>query len=178
MLAQSPWTELDREEEALKKNPFAGLGFDERGERTDYGGKVDFCGVNKLVEGQLHVKLSPPSLGPSCRFKRRLGSPIFLHLKPSQDVQKKADVALQNLVAAARPFVMFGSVFRPFYAKDRNIFFLKTNETYDGSKISVSPSSANMSLGEFIHWINPPELNTKQVCSVISQSDPTLIQEI
>ncbi|KAF9468299.1 RNA dependent RNA polymerase-domain-containing protein [Collybia nuda] len=161
--AKSPWAELDREEEALKKNPYAGLGFDERGERTDYGGKVDFSGVIKLVDGQLYVKLSPPSLGPSCRFKRRLGSSTFLHLKPSQEVQKKADTALQNLVAGARPFVLFGSVFRPFYAKDRNIFFLKTNETFDGSTISVSPSSINLSLGEFIHWINPPEFNDKQL---------------
>jgi RNA-dependent RNA polymerase len=163
MVVQSPWAELDREEDALKKNPFAGLGFDESGQRTDYGGKVDFSGIIKLEGDELRIKLATPSLGPSCRFKRRLGSTTFLHLKPTQDVQKKADAALQNFVAAARPFVIFGSVFRPFYAKDRTIFFLKTNETYNGSTISVSPSSNNMSLGEFINWINPLELNTKQV---------------
>lgn len=166
MLLQSPWSELDREEEALKKTPLAGLGFNDDGERTDYGGKVDFSGVITLEGANLHVKLSPLSLGPSCRFKRRFGSPMFLTLKPSQDVEKKAEVALRDFVKDARPLVCFASVFRPYFTREHKIHYVKTNEKYDGSKIIMCPFSTNWSWGEFLQWVNPPELNTNQVGSL------------
>jgi RNA-dependent RNA polymerase len=148
----------------LKQNPFAGLGFDCNGQRTEYGGKVDFFGQIKLENGKLCIQLAPPKLGPSCRFKRRFGSFNFLQLKPSQELVTKNRVGdVQKLFASARPFVIFGAVFRPFYAKDGKVFLLRTNEIYDGSTISILSSSSQISLGDFINWANPLDFNTNQV---------------
>jgi hypothetical protein len=62
-----------------------------------------------------------------------------------------------------RPFVLWGYIFRPFYAKDDNIFLFKTNEIMDGTKISPTPSPIGLSFLDFINWHNPLELNTGQV---------------
>lgn len=93
--------ELDREEKALRQNPFGGLGFDGDGQRTDYGGKVNFYGQIDMFGGKLGVKLVPPEIGPSCRIKQRFGSSNFLQLKSSSEVKKNHNAHLKLLVQNA-----------------------------------------------------------------------------
>jgi hypothetical protein len=56
-------------------------------------------------------------------------------------------------------------VFRAFYAKDANVFYVKTNERTDGSTILRGETIEGvMSFLEFLEWHNPMALNAEQVC--------------
>ncbi|KAG5653736.1 hypothetical protein H0H81_010993 [Sphagnurus paluster] len=97
--ATSPWEELDKEEEALAQDQYAGLGH-----------------TCSLVE-------------------------FFL-----------------------RPFILWGHVFRSFYAKDETVFMFRTNEMLINGEI-ISDQRLGMSLLKFIDWHNPPMFNTNQAMS-------------
>ena len=63
-----------------------------------------------------------------------------------------------------RPLILCGSVFRAFFSKESNVFYVKTNEGTDGKSILSNVFVPNiMSFWEFINWHNPIELNSKQV---------------
>jgi hypothetical protein len=167
LVVQRPWEELDREEEALRENPYRGLGFDENNEPLGWhGGKV-------LFHAKLHntsrdsksptykLTLEPAELSFSHSFARRFGSKHFLRLKLTKDVLNKSDKLLDYL---RRPLILCGSVFRAFFAKSHNIFYVKTNEGTNGNSIlSNEPVPGVMSFLEFINWHNPLHLNSKQV---------------
>lgn len=152
---------MDREEEALSKDPYGGLGFNEKGERGDwYGGQVLFTG--KLVKkgSEYKIELEPAMLGPSTMFARRFGSKHFFRVKIPKSQKGDLEKLLQFL---QRPVLLCGFVFRAFYAKDTNIFYVKTNEVTDGTTIVIGKTLPGvMSFMEFLDWHNPIELNSGQ----------------
>ena len=167
---QSPWQELDLEEMALSKSRYGGLGFDEDSKPISwYGGKILFHGklhdvsIRGSKEPVFKLTLEPAELGPSYMFARRFGSKHFFRLKLTKLVQagKKPDLLLDYL---RRPLIICGSVFRAFFAKDSNVFYVKTNEMTDGESINTRNLVPDtMSFLEFLNWHNPIELNNSQV---------------
>ena len=178
---QSPWAELDHEEEALSKSPYGGLGFDEKGEHIGWhGGKILFHG--KLQDAsakgckkqpKYKITLDRAELSTSNMFGRRFGSKHFFRLKLTKAVLNRNPDPLMNYLR--RPLILCGNVFRAFYAKDTNVFYVKTNERTDGSTISHEETiDGVMSFLEFLDWHNPMALNAEQVChSFIRTKDLT-----
>lgn len=111
------------------------------------------------------ITLEPAELGPSYMFARRFGSKHFFRLKLTKLVlnTKKADDLLNYL---CRPLILCGGVFRAFYAKESNVFYVKTNECALGDRISQGETVAGMmSILEFLEWHNPMSFNDRQVNS-------------
>ncbi|GLB39244.1 putative RNA-dependent RNA polymerase [Lyophyllum shimeji] len=156
--ATSPWEELDQEEHALAQNPYAGLGHSEQFP-TWYGGKVVFKGKLEREGSSFKLKLDRPTLGPSCRFTRRFGSKMFLRIKIEKVLFYAQNNDLQEFFR--KPFVLWGGVFRAFFAKDDHVFLFRTNENLVDNEIVTDPS-LGMSLLQFIDWHNPPSANAKQ----------------
>ncbi|KAL0949476.1 hypothetical protein HGRIS_009529 [Hohenbuehelia grisea] len=164
--AKSPWEALDEEEAALRKDPYAGLGFRQP---NYHGGKVHFEGKlkNRAVTAKdaprYAVGLERAELGPSCRFSRRFGSTRFLKIKiPDRELSRPDDELFEYFL---HPFVLGSGVFRAYYAKDDNVFLVKTNETYDHQRARVNqhPSTQHdLSFLDFLKWHNPLEHNQNQ----------------
>ena len=96
-------------------------------------------------------------------FARRFGSKHFFRLKLTKGVLNKNADSLMNYIR--RPLILCGNVFRAFYAKDTNVFYVKTNERTDGSTIIPGETIKGvMSFLEFLEWHNPMALNAGQVC--------------
>ena len=110
---------------------------------------------------QYKLKLQPAELSSSHSFARRFGSKHFLRLKLTKPVLNSNNKQLLNYLR--RPLILCGSVFRAFYAKESNVFYVKTNEVTNGKSILSNGSVAGMSFLEFINWHNPIELNSRQV---------------
>ena len=167
LILQCPWQELDREEEALRKSPYGGLGFDENNEPLGWnGGQILFHAKlhNKSRDSknpEYKITLEPAELSFSHSFSRRFGSKSFLRLKLTKAVLNNGEKLLEYL---RRPVILCGSVFRSFFAKNHNVFYIKTNEGTNGDSIlSNAPVPGVMSFLEFINWHNPLHLNSKQV---------------
>ncbi|KAF7973846.1 hypothetical protein HWV62_14138 [Athelia sp. TMB] len=173
--AKSPWEELDKEENALRADPYAGLGFSDA-EPDYFGGKVIFSGRLKnngtRAAPEFSVVLDAPGLGPSCRFLRRFGSWNFMKVKVTKACQQ--DSGLVEFFS--RPFVINGKVFRAFYAKDSNVFMLRTNECV-GSGLSIFTgkpghcgpmslrtycSRKHTNIVDFLNWHNPFDRSPNQ----------------
>jgi hypothetical protein len=154
---------MDIEESALAEDQYAGLGHS-----TDYpgwyGGKVEFRAKLQKDEktNSYKIVLERCMLGTSCRFTRRFGSKSFLRIKiPSRILHSNTN----GLIAYFRnPFVIWGRIFRAFYAKDDNVFLFRTNEIFDESHIRPD-HFPGFSLLQFIEWHNPLEFNRNQVCT-------------
>ncbi|EAU84823.2 RNA-directed RNA polymerase [Coprinopsis cinerea okayama7 len=160
--ALSPWEELDKEEDRLRSgNPLANLGFDENGQWTgEYGGKVEFRGsLHHDPFTGFRVRLERPTLGPSTQLARRFGSKNLFRLKIMKGSQGHKDL-LQFL---ARPFVICGGVYRAFYAKEQNVFFVKTNEDMDKLMFIPDPLIKDVpSFFDFLDFHNPMDATTNQ----------------
>ena len=155
-----PWSELDVEEEVLAKDQFGGLG-----NNSDYpgwyGGKIEFrAKLEKLGAKQYKIVLEDCVLGASCRFTRRFGSWSFLRIKVPLDVFHESENGLGLFFK--RPFVLWGRVFKTFYAKDQTVFLFRTNEPCPGLD-SRGSNLPGLSLQEFLMWHNPLQENSKQV---------------
>ncbi|KAN0061910.1 hypothetical protein ACQY0O_005905 [Thecaphora frezii] len=145
--------ELDREQRALASNKFAGLGvFGDSSSDDTYGGKVIFEGEICWTQrdfarasdhassgGPFRVRLSPPRLGPSCRFTRRFGSERFIRLKVDgrllKELQKfqradKDSLCQAFLAYLLRPFRLLGRVYRPLFVKDDTIWLFQVEELF------------------------------------------------
>lgn len=155
---QCPWSELDIEEEAYSVNPNAGLG--NCSEREGYSGKVCFSGTVEVSNSKrVKVVLERCTLGSSCRLLRLFGSSKFLRLKiPLKILHSSDDLKL----FFQRPFILWGSVFRSFYAKEGTVFLFQTNEVYKQG--IIQNTTQGLTLFEFLDQFNPLELNSNQVC--------------
>lgn len=94
-------------------------------------------------------------------FARRFGSKHFFRLKLTKSLNRNPEKLLRFL---QRPLLLCGFVFRAFYAKESNIFYVKTNEVTDGTTIvpdKVIPGI--MPFMKFLDWHNPIQLNSNQV---------------
>ncbi|KAJ7434748.1 RNA dependent RNA polymerase-domain-containing protein [Mycena galericulata] len=168
--SQCPWAELDLEEKAIRLNPNAALGNCPEYPQG-HGGKVCFSGTieAQISEGKnkgihsVKVVLDRCTLTSSCRLCRRFGSTSFLRLKiPSKILHSHAEGLREFFL---RPFVLFGAVFRSFYAKDGTVFLFKTRErfTNDSIKMFGSTYDHHLPLFEFLDQFNPLHLNSKQL---------------
>ncbi|KAF9534243.1 RNA dependent RNA polymerase-domain-containing protein [Crepidotus variabilis] len=164
--ARSPWKELDREEEALRMDPYGALGFNSLGESVEwYGGKVLFHGklsdLGKKNTPVYKLVLEAAALGPSNMFSRRFGSQHIFRLKLTKGVQgRNADDLVRYL---ERPLFLCGSVFRALFAKESNVFYVRTNEIFDQNGIDASKTKPGMmSFLDFLKWHNSIEHNYKQ----------------
>ncbi|KAG6873624.1 hypothetical protein C0995_013555 [Termitomyces sp. Mi166 len=145
--------ELDREEQALAQDPYAGLGHSAIAPGW-YGGKVNFRGrLERSDNNSYKIKLDRCTLGPSCRFSRRFGSTSMLRIKVS-DKQTLHSTKNELGDFFRKTFVMWGSVFRAFYAKEGSVFLFKTNEKMVNGEI-VPNYSPGLSLLDFINYHNP-----------------------
>ena len=109
------------------------------------------------------ITLDPAELSTSNLFARRFGSKHFFRLKLTKSVLNKHSDALMDYLR--QPLILCGSVFRAFYAKDTNVFYVKTNERTDGSTLLLGETIEGvMSFLEFLDWHNPLALNAEQVC--------------
>ncbi|KAJ7632100.1 RNA dependent RNA polymerase-domain-containing protein, partial [Mycena rosella] len=151
-----PWSELDLEEAAIGANPNAALGNSQY--LKGYGGKVCFAGRVEIDQGIKTVMLDRCSLASSCRLCRRYGSSNFLRLKVSLKTLHSANTGLKEFFR--RPFVIWGSVFRAFYAKEGTVFLFKTREMYKNG--TISESTSGLTLFEFLNKFNPLKLNSNQ----------------
>ncbi|KAG6899618.1 hypothetical protein C0993_008698, partial [Termitomyces sp. T159_Od127] len=158
--ATSPWEELDKEEHALARDPYSGLG------HSDiipgwYGGKIDFRGrLERNDDNSYKIKLDRCTLGPSCRFSRRFGSTNILRIKVAhRQILHSTKNDLGNFFRKA--FVLWGSVFRAFYAKEGSVFFVKTNEKMINGEIIVN-CSPGLSLLDFLNYHNPLDYTENQ----------------
>ncbi|KAJ7693978.1 RNA dependent RNA polymerase-domain-containing protein [Mycena rosella] len=151
-----PWSELDLEEAAIGANPNAALGNSQY--LKGYGGKVCFAGRVEIDQGIKTVMLDRCSLASSCRLCRRYGSSNFLRLKVSLKTLHSANTGLKEFFR--RPFVIWGSVFRAFYAKEGTVFLFKTREMYKNG--TISESTSGLTLFEFLNEFNPLKLNSNQ----------------
>jgi len=111
-------------------------------------------------------------------FARRFGSKHFFRLKMTKSLNRNPDKMLQFL---QRPLLLCGFVFRAFYAKESNIFYVKTNEFTDGT--TVVPTKVHpgiMPFMEFLDWHNPIELNSDQVqfCQFDAQESSNFFQKM
>ncbi|KAF9561155.1 hypothetical protein CPC08DRAFT_689324 [Agrocybe pediades] len=159
---QLPWKELDRETEALFKDPFAGIG--NNPDFGDwYGGKVQFRARLQVTQGPspqqktFKIILEQCNLGASSRFTRRFGSWSFIRVKIPEEIFHDASNNLQAFFQKA--FIIWDQVFRACYAKNDNIFLYWTNERASCS-LKVP---GRLSFSEFINWHNPLAENSNQL---------------
>ncbi|KAI0746913.1 RNA dependent RNA polymerase-domain-containing protein [Daedaleopsis nitida] len=175
--ARSPWEELDREDEVFCTHEHGALGCndDDAVYEDDpgwYGGKVHFT-VKVVISketGQFGFVLDHPALGSSNRFMRRRGSQRFIRARIQKDALKRKGDQLSDFFR--RPLVINGAVFRAFFAKEQNVFYVRTNECVQGHgqdlRIVQSQSSEQKkewSLLRFLRWHNDLELNNDQTMS-------------
>jgi hypothetical protein len=146
------------EEAAMSINPNAALGncFEYP---SGYGGKVCFAGSVEVKGNKVKVVLDRCTLASSCRLCRRFGSSSFLRLKVPLKILHSSKNDLKAFFQ--KPFVIFNSVFRAFYAKEGTVFLFKTRESH--SLGTISDSTAGLTLFEFLDEFNPLQLNANQV---------------
>ncbi|KAF5380169.1 hypothetical protein D9615_006104 [Tricholomella constricta] len=154
----SPWEQLDIEEDALSQDPYAGLGHSQLFPGW-YGGKVGFKGKLDRIKGSYKVVLERCTLGPSYRFARRYGSKNFLRIRVPKKILYIPENGLDKFFL--KPFVLWGNVFRSFYAKDGNVFMFRTNELMvDGE--AMTKWSARTALG-LSNSVPGPILDAKDI---------------
>lgn len=184
---------LDEEEEHMNKSQYAGLGCQiaNDGEplaavdvpSTYYGGKVHFKA--KLVprsedqsasadaRSKFSIVLERVEVGTSNSFARRFGSSRFLRLsiplptiagRGSKAAQARSRDELGGLLV--RPVVMNGCVYRAFFSRESNVYFVRTDEVCVDACVSLAPSNSASpvkSLVSFLNWYNPMLCNKNQV---------------
>ncbi|KDR73737.1 hypothetical protein GALMADRAFT_251555 [Galerina marginata CBS 339.88] len=158
--ANSPWQELDKEEEALARGPYEGLGNNPHYPNW-YGGKIEFRGRLQVIEDgkskTFRIQLDPPTLGPSSRCTRRFGSWSFLRVKIPLTAFHNASNQLDLFFQ--KTFVIWGCVFRACESKGDNVLFYWTDELFPSSQ----RIKERLSFEEFIEWHNPLAQNSKQL---------------
>ncbi|KAJ7145397.1 RNA dependent RNA polymerase-domain-containing protein [Mycena crocata] len=157
--SQCPWSELDTEEAAIGRNPNAALGNCPEYHQA-YGGKVYFTGTVEVdKEKRVKIVLDRCTLSSSCRLYRRFGSGHFLRLRIPLRILHNLENGLREFFL--KPFVLFGTVFRAFFAKEGTVVLFKTRERYNDGKIQPSPTPG-LTLFEFLDEFNPLKLNSNQ----------------
>lgn len=149
-----------------------------------YGGQVNFTAQ---LRGKVDksgtfidtptIELQKPFRATSNRFTRRFSSSSFIRVQLSRNTFFKNGAYLMNYFR--RPFVIHGRVFRAIFAKERNIFLIRTNEewAYDEKRgepiIRASDKKTfklNLSFLGFLQWHNSLEDNNLQASNPIDSS--------
>ena len=128
-----------------------------------FGGKLQDISSKSDKTPKYKLTLEQAELGPSYMFARRFGSKNFFRLKLTKTAvnTKKSEDLLEYL---CRPLILCGGVFRAFFAKESNVFYVKTNEVAKGDTISEDETiPGQMSFLEFLEWHNSMMANSGQV---------------
>lgn len=154
------------------------------GSSFKYHGKVQFsgrlCYAEKKKSGKLRFYLEKPDLGSSCRFTRRFGSDWLIRIRCQSDIHP---ARLHEFFM--RPFIIFGRVYRAFYArlvccvalifgvhntdisfasKEHTVFLAAVNEIYENGVLRTLPETPRrLCLDSLLKWHNPMDLNSNQV---------------
>ncbi len=99
---------------------------------------------------------------------RRFGSRRFIRVRIQKDALKHGTNLKEYF---RRPFIVGTAVFRAFFAKEQNVFLVRTNEVVKGrvgedfhiTSPSVGDATTEISFMEFIRWHNDLLLNSDQV---------------
>ncbi|KAJ7213532.1 RNA dependent RNA polymerase-domain-containing protein [Mycena pura] len=169
---QSPWADLDLEESAMIDNPNAALGNCPE-HLAGYGGTACFSGTLQAGNNKVstaRVLLDRCTLKASCRLWRRFGSSSFLKIRiPNLKTLRSGDEGINLRELFRKPFIIFESVFRSFFAKDGIVFLFKTCETFKNGVVQ-SNGGSGLTLFEFLDQFNPLQLNSDQaICKWASR---------
>lgn len=157
--------QLDLEQEAIMENKGRGLGLmgDFRGESDWYGGRIQQLGRVTKDGTSFAIKLERMESRRSNRFARHFGSRRFLQIRVPEDFLLAERDKVKRFFR--RKFILFGRVFIPFHAKEKNVYLVETNENYGRHSQEWCGDQFRSTLNEFINWHNPLDVlkNTKQV---------------
>ena len=124
--------------------------------------------LKERKSNEFRFVLERPALGSSNRFMRRYGSRRFIRVRIQKDALKQGTNLKEYF---RRPFIVGTAVFRAFFAKEQNVFLVRTNEVVKGrigEELHITtpgPGDARteMSFIDFIKWHNDLLLNADQV---------------
>ncbi|KAF9264946.1 hypothetical protein L218DRAFT_862225 [Marasmius fiardii PR-910] len=150
--------ELDREQKALVENKGRGLGLLNEG--TDWlGGKIQFITCLEKKGDAYGFQLEPIEMKRSHRFARMFGSRRFLQIKLGRLYLNDRDGVKAFL---AQRFVLNGRVFVTIPPTKDTLYAFEINENYCRQDIPELGDHLRWSLGKFLDWHNPIELNGHQ----------------
>ncbi|RDX50511.1 hypothetical protein OH76DRAFT_1348782 [Lentinus brumalis] len=151
------WTELDREEAAIREGRQRGLGL--KGEWMEksnwYGGQVQQVARLEQTDGSFRLVLAKMEMRKSHRFARFLGSRRLLQISVPATLMFERGDALREFFR--QRFILCGRVFVVLGAKDSKAFLMEIPEDYERS-CHVPGDEQRMSLEDFIDWHNPLRL--------------------
>ncbi|KAK7043739.1 hypothetical protein VNI00_008351 [Paramarasmius palmivorus] len=151
--------ELDREQAAILENCGRGLGLmgEWQGEEDWYGGQVQFIVAFDWKTNKF--QLEPVEMQRSTRFARMVGSRRLVRIRVGSYSSREVDEVKRRL---AQKFIINGRVFVPLPPKDDAFYAMEVNEDYERKTISELGDNFRWSLGQFLNWHNPLELNSNQ----------------
>ncbi|KAF8655315.1 hypothetical protein AX16_003212, partial [Volvariella volvacea WC 439] len=145
---KSPWNEMKTEEAINISNITT--------PSKHYNEKVVF---RLKLDSNFKYHLETPELGSAHPFSWYFGSSSILCTQIPNTLLEQGQ--WKKLVSFLhKPVIIYEWVFRAFYAKDQNVYFIQTNEIYNGT--SLLPGKGGMGLIQFLNWYNPLDLNNKQ----------------
>jgi hypothetical protein len=158
--------ELDREQAAIEENESRGLGLmdDWRGVADWYGGQVQQIARIEATDDTANpyiVRLEPLEKRRSNRLARYLGSRRVVQLRVSDKLLRKDGDRIRDFIRAK--FIICGRLFVPLHAKDNGVYMVETNENFNRRPDPSCGDTHRKSFQEIIQWLNPLELNFKQV---------------
>ncbi|KAG9121227.1 hypothetical protein FRC07_002909, partial [Ceratobasidium sp. 392] len=152
----TPWEEYDKEEESLREGSTTRLG----GDGGYFGGKIEQTIRLEMTNGRFKFTIQPPSKDKSFRIRRRMGSRCIFKVSITEELcrafRKTIDFFVKNAL------IINGRVFRAYYAQNKSIHMVETNETRYRPADPLFGDQYRMSLQEFIEWHNPLYANPTQ----------------
>jgi RNA-dependent RNA polymerase len=115
-----------------------------------------------LKDGTLALRLEKQEIGRSHRFSRFYGSRRILKISIPQSILTDRNHRLIDYFAD-NAFVIFGRVFRAFFAKEGRVYLIETNENHNRIPSADPVDSTRLSLLDFINWHNSVDANGHQV---------------
>ncbi|KAI0701242.1 RNA dependent RNA polymerase-domain-containing protein [Cerioporus squamosus] len=152
------WTELDREEAAIREGRLRGLGLfgGEWMEKANwYGGQIQQVARLEHTDGAFRLVLAKMEMRKSHRFARFLGSRRLLQISVPVTLMYERGDALRDFFR--QRFVLCGRVFVVLGAKDNKAFLMEIPEEYERC-CRVPGDEQRIPLEDFIDWHNPLHL--------------------
>ncbi|QRV80332.1 feruloyl esterase B [Ceratobasidium sp. AG-Ba] len=155
-----PWEEYDREEESIRDGSGARLG----GDGGYFGGKIDQIVRLTLERDKFKFTILPPAKSKSFRFRRFTGSRRLLEVRFSTQADQHNRIKSMDVFDffTKKAIVINGRVFRAFYAREKAVHLVETNEEQFRPADPLFGDDHRMSLTDFIQWHNPVYANPNQ----------------
>lgn len=165
--------EHEREFEALMEGKGRSLGLmgDFKDHINWFGGRIQFSlklRVDKVTKA-VTFKCCPFTLGKSTEVTRRLGSLSVVQIKYDRRIFFEKDASASDIVkdVLCRPLVICGRIFVLWYLKGREnkACYIEVNKDYERKRNEKLGDHYRMTYEQFIEWMNPIMLNSKQALS-------------